>query len=90
MIFLFRLSDLFLAFCIFIVICGLCFSPSHEPDFPLGMKIELLLLPTAYVLWRFRRPVKWIVGALIFIAVFFYTLMAGLLGKHPEPDVEEE
>ena len=90
MIFLFRLSDLILALCIFIVICGLCFSPSHEPDFPLGMKIELLLLPTAYVLWRFRRPVKWIIGALIFVTIFFYTLMAGLLGKHPEPEIEEE
>jgi hypothetical protein len=89
MIFLFRLSDLFLVFCIFAVIC-IGFSPSHEPDFPLGMKIQLLVLPTAYVLWRVRRPVKWIIGALIFIAVFFYTFMAGLLGKHPEPDVEEE
>jgi len=89
MIFLFRLSNLFLAFCIFLLLFGLISlsdpKPAVGPD-----QTPLLIIPALYVLWRFRRPLKWIIGALIFVSVFFYTLMAGLLGKHPEPDVEEE
>ena len=87
MIFLFRISDLFLTLCLIIVVCVLTSNPSGVPFWG---KLTMMLPFLLYVLWRFRRPVRWIIGALIFIAVFFYTLMAGLLGKHPEPEVEEE
>ena len=85
-----RPRNILLGFCILLLLCAWWSPPDPHPQYPLGMEIELLLLPTAYVLWRFRRPVKWIIGALIFVTIFFYTLMAGLLGKHPEPEIEEE
>jgi hypothetical protein len=78
MIFLFRLSDIFLAICIFIVLLVIARPPGHPPN-PFWPTIEMIFPFLLYVLWRARRPIKWMIGTLIFASVFSYALITGLV-----------